>query len=144
MVAAALAAASLGLTGSAQAGDVDRSRTAPEGVGVILVEEVPASGEVGALGEDCTWPACGEAHNRTGRTLQIHHNSSDRWSCQPASDPDGPDRRDLRSGQDSTKYWEDTDCVRSTKCGIFFRGWYYSPGSWIRLYNPTWFYSLNC
>lgn len=134
----AAVSAVLGFTGTAQAAPAD-----PE-PGVIVVEEiVPVdayAAPVQAAGTDCTWPVCGEAHNRTGKSLQIHRDSSSRWSCQPSGDK----RKTLKSGSGSTKYWEDTDCVRSTKCTIYFRGWKYSPGEWIRLYNPTWFYNVNC
>ncbi len=137
VVATAAAAVLLGFTGTAQA-----APAAPE-PGMIVVEEVVPAGAdapVQTMGTSCTWPACGEAHNRTGKSLEIDRDSSSHWSCKVDSDH----RKTLKDGGDSTDYWKDTDCVRSKTCKVYFRGETYDPGEWIRLYNPTWFYNLNC
>ncbi|WP_410598758.1 hypothetical protein [Amycolatopsis sp. lyj-90] len=73
-------------------------------------------------------PACGWA------SLQIERDAKSHWNCDNLS---GDHRRTLKSGDDSNNYWKDTDCVRSTKCKVIFRGESYNPGEWIRLYNPT-------
>lgn len=142
LVGAAAAAMTLGLSSPASATTED---TAEGAGGTIVIEESPRAGDEagpGARGNDCTLGVCGVAHNRTGKTLQVHRDSSSHWSCQPTGDK----RRNLKSGKSSNQFkgWKDTDCVRSTKCKIVFRGSVYQPGDWIRLYNPTWFYNVNC
>ncbi|WP_410662134.1 hypothetical protein [Amycolatopsis sp. lyj-84] len=129
----------MGFTGMAQATPAEATPT------VIAVEEAApgdaTAAPVQTYGTSCTMPLCGRAHNRTGKDLQIERDAKSHWNCDNLS---GDHRRTLKSGDDSNNYWKDTDCVRSVKCKIIFRGESYKPGEWIRLYNPTWFYNVNC
>ncbi|MBQ1061168.1 MULTISPECIES: hypothetical protein [Micromonospora] len=80
---------------------------------------------------------CGVVHNRSGKTLNLSRDSSSHTSCS-VTGPYG----NLPSGKSSNSYfgWRDTDCFRSTTHRIFYRGWFYGKGSWIRIYNGVWIY----
>ncbi|WP_231931613.1 hypothetical protein [Micromonospora echinospora] len=80
---------------------------------------------------------CGVVHNRSGKTLNLSRSSSSHTSCSPT----GP-YANLPTGKSSNTYlgWRDTDCFRSTTHRIYYRGWFYSAGSWIRIYNGVWIY----
>lgn len=140
LVAATTAAGLLlGFTGMAQAAPAEST---PGMIVVVEVAPVDAvAGPVQTYGSSCTMPACGVAYNRTGKSLQIERDAKSHWNCDDLS---GDHRRTLSSGDDSNDYWKDTDCVRSRDCKVYFRGETYNPDEWIRLYNPTWFYNLDC
>lgn len=122
------------------------------GQGVLLVSDEPLTDEdrlARPTAADCSawYEICGIVYNRSGRTLELRRDSTSHTSCSPAN----PDlRRYLASGQDSNKIgsptWPDVDCFRhnTSGCTRFYRGVFWSPGSWIRIYNSVWVYNLNC
>jgi hypothetical protein len=99
-------------------------------------------GVVSPNGTNCTYPACGEVHNRSGHMLMVSRDANSHWSCGDV----GP-YAVLSSGQDSNgapRYWKDTDCFAGTDCSLFYGGVFYDPYEFIRIYNPVWIYSVNC
>jgi hypothetical protein len=118
---------------------------------LLVASDTPLEGEeiLTPSAADCSawYEICGIVYNRSGRTLELRRDATSHLNCNPAN----PDlRRSLPSGQDSNKVgsptWPDVDCFRHniSGCTLFYRGVFYSPGSWIRIYNSVWIYNLNC
>ncbi|MEU4694790.1 hypothetical protein [Actinoplanes sp. NPDC023714] len=111
----------------------------------LVVKDVTGSERgnvVAPSGTDCTYPACGEVHNRSGHMLMVSRDANSHLSCGAV----GP-YAVLSNGQDSNgapRYWKDTDCFAGTDCSVFYGGLLYRPYEYIRIYNPVWIYNVNC
>jgi hypothetical protein len=113
------------------------AQAAPAPTKYMVVEDA-----VGTLGTDCTYPACGEVHNRSGHQLIISRDANSHWSCGDI----GP-YAVLNHGEDSNgapRYWKDTDCFAGTDCSIYYRYTWYRPYEFIRIYNPVWVTNVSC
>ncbi|MFV2125225.1 hypothetical protein ACFHWS_11840, partial [Micromonospora sp. LOL_013] len=116
---------------------------------VIAVDVLPEesrkhheNSDTGTMGPSCTWPACGEVHNRSGQILRISRDSNSHTSC-GAICPYGI----IYDGEDSNGapyYWEDVDCFAGYSCSVFYLGSFYDPGEYIRIWNPIWVYNVSC
>lgn len=137
LTAAVLAALGVAFFAAPSAAAADPEPAQRPGV-LMIVDQADAS-DVGVMGTSCTWPACGEVHNRSGHLLMLSRDANSHFSCGDV----GP-YAVLSSGQSSTRYWPDTDCFAGTDCSVFYAGSWYSPYDYIRIYNPVWVYNVSC